>query len=70
MRLLLSGTPYSPYISIGTEQTDGIWVLFCHVGNNIASVQFSIKDNVLSYVSHNFVGSWTINTFTLEVLAK
>lgn len=70
LRLLLSGEPYSPYISIGTDQTDGIWVLFCHVGNNIASVQFSIKDNVLSYVSHNFVGSWTINTFTLEVLAK
>ena len=70
LRLLLSGAPYSPYISIGTEQTEGIWVLFCHAGNNIASVQFSIKDNVLSYNSHNFVGSWTINTFTLEVLAK
>ena len=70
LRLLLSDKQYSPYMTISTEQTDGIWVLFCHVGNNIASVQFSIKDNVLSYASHNFVGSWTINTFTLEVLAK
>ena len=70
LRLLLSGKPYSPYISIGTEQSDGIWVLFCYAGSNIASVQFIIKDNVLSYLSHNFVGNWTINTFTLEVLAK
>ena len=70
LRILLSGKPYSPYISIGTEQSDGIWVLFCYAGSNIASVQFIIKDNVLSYLSHNFVGNWTINTFTLEVLAK
>ena len=70
LRLLLSDKQYSPYMTISTEQTDGIWVLFCHVGNNIASIQFSIKNNVLAYVSHNFVGSWTINTFTLEVLAK
>ena len=70
LRLLLSDKQYSPYMTISTEQTDGIWVLFCHVGNNIASVQFSIENNVLAYVSHNFVGSWTINTFTLEVLAK
>ena len=70
LRLLLSGKPYSPYISIGTEQSDGIWVLFCYAGSNIASVQFSITNNVLAYVSHNFVGNWTISTFTLEVLAK
>ena len=70
LRLLLSGKPYSPYISIGTEQSDGIWVLFCYAGSNTASVQFSITNNVLAYVSHNFVGNWTINTFTLEVLAK
>lgn len=70
LRLLLSDKQYSPYITISTEQTDGIWVLFCHVGSNIASIQFSITNNVLAYESHNFVGSWTINTFTLEVLAK
>ena len=70
LRLLLSDKQYSPYITISTEQTDGIWVLFCQVGSNIASVQFSITNNVLTYLSHNFVGNWTINTFTLEVLAK
>ena len=70
LRLLLSDKQYSPYITISTEQTDGIWVLFCHIGNNIASVQFSITNNVLAYLSHNFVGNWTISTFTLEVLAK
>ena len=70
LRLLLSGKQYTPYINIGTEQTDGIWVLFAHVGDNNAAVQFSITDNVLSYVSCNFLGNWNINTFTIEVFAK
>lgn len=70
LRLLLSDKQYSPYITISTEQTDGIWVLFCQVGSNIASVQFSITNNVLAYASHNFVGNWKIDKFTLEVLAK
>lgn len=66
MRLKLSGNPYTAYQSVGAEKSD-MWVTFAVHSINIASMQFSINNGILSCTQLGFVGNWTQNTFALEV---